>query len=123
MTLNGTLVIQVINFCIAYFLLRWLYFKPAIALIQKEEEFNVLLKNTITEHSLVIKQNDQRRQEYWSKCRLFFKERKPLIKESNAFVTKEVTPSVQEPVYSEGALRKLSDNVIHMLTKRINHVS
>jgi len=122
-TLNGTLIVQAINFCIAYFLLRWLYFKPAIAQIQQEEEVYTHFKNTILERALVIEQKKQQQKEYWLECQRYCKEEMPSIQKPDFLALKYVTPSL-EPLFDDAIqLKKLSEAVTDVLVQRIDHVS
>lgn len=122
MTLNGTLIAQAINFCIAYFILRWLYFKPAIAQIQQEEAITTQIKNTIVERSSTIKHKQQQQKKYWLECQHYCQERMP--SEQKPTVTmKSTAPALEQLSYEVTQLKQLSDTVTDVLVQRIDHVS
>lgn len=123
MTLNGTLVAQAINFGIAYCLLRWLYFKPAIAQIQQEEDVNAHLKNTIVERSALIAQKKQQQKEYWLTCQHYCQDQMPPIQKPDALTLRRIAHSVERVVCDKAELKKLSERVIDVLVQRIDHVS
>ena len=123
MTLNGTLIAQAINFCIAYVLLRWLYFKPAIVQIQQEEEITTHVKNTISSRSLAIKQKQRQQKEQWLACQQYCQEQMPSIAQPDIFVSATDAPVVEQLVCDDAELKKLSDAVTQVLVQRIDHVS
>jgi hypothetical protein len=120
-TLNGTLVVQAINFCIAYWLLRWLYLKPAIAQIHQEEAVVIHLKSTIVDRSLIIDQKKRQQKEYWLACQQHCQERMPSMAQPDT-VSLQGLPALEQPTYDPAALRKMSDTITDVLVKRIDHV-
>ncbi len=123
MTLNGTLVAQAINFFIAYVLLRWLYFKPAIAQIKQEEESTTDVKNIISERDLAIKRKQQQQKEYWLACQQYCKEQMPSIRKPDFLAFVADAPVIEQLVCDETELKQLSNVVTDVLVQRIDHVS
>lgn len=122
MTLNGTLIAQAINFCIAYCMLRWLYFKPAITQIQQEEAITTQVKNAIAERSLTIEHKQQQQKKYWLECQHYCQERMPSVQKP-AVTMKSTVPAIEQLSYDVTQLKQLSDTVVDVLVQRIDHVS
>ena len=123
MTLNGTLFAQAINFFIAYVLLRWLYFKPAIAQIKQEEESTTDVKNIISERSLAIERKQQQQKEHWLACQQYCQEQMPSIAKPDFLMFAVDTPAIEQFVCDEIKLKQLSNMVTDVLAQRIDHVS
>jgi hypothetical protein len=122
MTLNGTLVAQAINFCIAYCILRWLYFKPAIAQIKHDEALTKQVKNAIAERVLTIGHKQQQQKEYWLECQHYCQERMPSVQKPMVAIKSSI-PALEQVRYDVTQLKQLSDTVTDMLVQRIEHVS
>lgn len=123
MTLNGTLIAQAINFGIAYCLLRWLYFKPAIAQIQQENADVAHINNSMVERCVIIAQKQQQQQMHWQKCQEYCKEHAPSMQKPDLFAPKDGYVVEQPMIYDDATLEKLTNDVTNMLVQRIEHVS
>jgi len=121
MTLNGTLIVQAINVAIAYFILRWLYFKPAIVQIQQQQAATTHVKNTIVECSSIIEQKKQQQKEFWIECQQYCQKQMPAIAKSDVTV-QLITPAIEHVSYDEHQLKELANVVTNALTQRIDHV-
>jgi hypothetical protein len=121
MTLNGTLIAQAINFCIAYGILRWLYFKPAVAHIQQEEATTTHIKNSIAERQLIIEQKQHQHVMYWRECQQYCQTQMPSV-EKPVFVMVEPITAFEQPSYDKVHLKKMTDSMVDELVNRIDHV-
>lgn len=122
MNVNATLVIQAINFSIAYILLRTFLFKPAVAIIQHENKEQESVKIVIAqqEQSLVLKENE--RQKNWHNCCVYFKKNRPSVDAPQLFVFKGLTPDIMPHIIEDKILAKLLADTKIALVKKIGQV-
>ena len=120
MNVNITLIIQGINFFIAYGIMRIFLLKPAIQVIQDEQAQQAKLNTIIRqqEQSITIKGGE--RQKYWQICRDYFKDNKPSIDQAPLFI-KEM-PEVSVPVVPDDLVDKLVEETQRVLIQKIGHV-
>lgn len=118
-SLNATLIVQAIHFFIAYLILRFLLFRPALALMNKERSSIEQLHYTIAqtkEH--VTKQQIVLCQE-WEACRNFFVQNRPLIEHPDRFVFRSITPSPTYTSLPEKTIIHLADETADALAKKL----
>jgi hypothetical protein len=120
MNINATLFAQMINFFIAYWVMRIFLFKPAFQEMQTEEEeqkqLNVVIKQQ--EQSIAIKEDN--RQEYWQSCRNYFKENQP-----SCYPKKLISEEVREvmlPIIPQQLVDKLVDETEQFLIRKIGYI-
>ncbi len=121
MNINVTLVIQAINFFIAYWIMRIFLFKPALREIQGEQMQQAKLNTIIRqqEQSITIKEDE--RQKHWQACRNYFRDNKPFI-DLKKLVIKEEIPEVPLPIVSKELVDKLVDETQQALMQRIGYI-
>ncbi len=122
MNVNATLVIQAINFSIAYILLRKFLLKPAVAVMQHEQQEQESVKIVIAqqEQSLILKENE--RQKNWHNCRAYFKENRPCVDAPQLFVFKGLTPDIIPHTTEDKVFAKLLADTRIALVKKIGRV-
>jgi hypothetical protein len=77
MNVNATIFIQIINFCVVYWLLRNLLFRPVITVIDSELSDKVALTNFIDQQKKSIEIQEKNREHHWYECREYFKAHRP----------------------------------------------
>jgi len=120
MNINITLIVQGINFLIAYGIMRIFLLKPAVQVIRDEEAQQEKLNSVIRqqEQSMTIKGGE--RQKYWQVCRDYFKDNKPFV-DRTLLLIKEI-PEVSVPVVPEDLVDKLVEETQRMLVKKIGNI-
>ncbi len=120
MNINITLIVQGINFFIAYGIMRIFLLKPAVQVIQDEQAQQAKLNTVIKqqEQSMTIKGGE--RQKYWQACRDYFKDNKPFIDRTVSLI-KEI-PEIFVPVVLENLVDKLIEETHRALVKKIGHI-
>jgi len=120
MNINLTLIVQGINFFIAYGIMRIFLLKPAVQAIQDEEAQQAKLNTVIRqqEQSMAIKGGE--RQRYWQVCRDYFKDNKPIIDQSLLLINK--IPEIFVPVVPAGLVDKLVEETQRTLVEKIGHI-
>ena len=120
MNINITLVVQAINFFIAYWVMRIFLFKPALQVIEGEQAQQTRLNTIIRqqEQSITIKEDE--RQKHWQACRDYFRDNKPFIVLTKLAI-KEI-PEVSLPVVRQELVDKLADETQQALIQKIGYI-
>jgi len=119
MNINITLIVQAVNFFIAYHIMRTFLLKPAVQVIQDEQAQQTKLNTVIRQQEQSITTKEGERQKYWQTCRDYFKDNKPFIDQAILFI-KEI-PEVSVPVVSDDLVDKLVEETQYALIQKIGH--
>jgi len=119
MNINATLVIQAVNFFIAYWIMRIFLFKPALQVVEGEQaqqtKLNTIIKQQ--EQSITIKEDE--RQKHWQACHHYFRDNKPAI-DQKKLVGIEI-PEVLVATVPPTLVDELADETTQLLLKKIGH--
>ncbi len=117
MNINATLFVQIVNFGIAYVLLRVLLLKPAVAAIQHDEQTQSSLVDQIAQSEKEVQALRDKRYQLWYACHAHFVRTSPpvLARVQRAIPVHRVTV---QPM-SEQERTQLIDEVHVALTERI----
>lgn len=75
--LNSTLIVQAVHFFIAYCVIRWVIFKPAVAVVMHEDALFTSLRSDVAERQSTIEQKNHELATHWSSCKLYFARHAP----------------------------------------------
>ena len=78
MNINATILIQIINFSLVYWLLRNLLFRPVVTVIDSELSEKVALVNLVDQQKKSIEIQEKERERHWYTCREYFRAHRPL---------------------------------------------
>lgn len=121
MDINLTLVIQSVNFFIAYGIIRKFLLEPAVQVIKKEqaqqEKLNVVIRQQ--EEHMVLRGNE--RQKYWQACREYFRDHRPFIEQSSLLI-KEL-PEISLPTVPAKLIDQLIKETQDALVKKIGRIN
>ena len=121
MELNITILIQSINFFLAYTLLRYFFFKPIFAVIKQEEDVLHGLKQQITVLQDAIYGHQQQKTQDWQRGKVLLKQRVPCVTEESLFVFKKVAPEVKVLPFDAKAIKEFGQKAQDHLIQRIQH--
>jgi hypothetical protein len=121
MNVNATLVIQAGNFLMCYILLRWLLFKPAVALIQQEEACVQELRDAAARSREYIAQKEDERLDNWHVFHDRCLPHIPEVQDPELFIFKLIAPEVEYPYVSDDALDQLIVQTTDQLVKKVSH--
>ena len=93
MNVNGTIVIQAINFFIAYVLLRYLLFKPAKEAIDQDHVALQQLEDVKQEGVHLLEQKQRKEADQWKGFRNYFGSHRPSITPADLIV-RDITPPI-----------------------------
>jgi hypothetical protein len=121
--INLTLVVQMINFIIAYIIIRILLLKPAVEAINQEEEaraYNQKIINNTTQTN-EAKEDTMRRR--WIYCQQECLQLVPSPGDvQEELKTKEGTTTFQAPPVSTQYKEKITKDIADELIQRMSHV-
>jgi hypothetical protein len=117
---NATLIIQIINFFIAYFLFRFILLKPAYAAIQEDEEVKQSLEQLIEDDKRAIETRRQTIADQWQASHTFFKKYTPKPVDTVALY-KEVMPKIQlrEKPLDQKTVQLMKDRISQAIIQSI----
>ena len=69
MNINATLIVQALNFCIAYFLFRFILLKPAYTLICERNRAKITIEKKVATAESDVADAQKRREAQWRACR------------------------------------------------------
>ncbi len=124
MNVNATLIIQMLNFFITYWMLRLFLFKPVVAIIEHENAQEIVLHDIIDQQKKSLEIQEKERQRHWFLCQEYFVTHQPhSLSEKKQFLT-DTTAYDTEMVTLTSA-----DNIAHTITdvrnaleEKIKHV-
>ena len=91
--INFTLIVQVVHFFIAFFLIKYFFFKPALAHINAEETLQESLVSSVQEHqAAVVAHKEKEITDHWQALRAYFAQNVPSLKLNHYCVA--ITPAV-----------------------------
>lgn len=118
--INFTLVIQALNFLIAFFIIKYFFFKSAVFQIHAEDTLQESLVSTVQEHQMAVTTKEQELTNHWQAMRSYFVNNAPSLKSSPLFVSKK--PSVIVPEFEQSAVKDATRSLAAQLIKRVDHV-
>lgn len=117
---NATLLIQVINFFIAYGIVRFFIVKPLLALIQQEDAQAASLAQAVQERQMTIENKRHELEVYWSECKDHFASHTPSISHRPLPLSGKAQISVA--VSSAAQQEKLAQELAQGITAEVSHV-
>jgi hypothetical protein len=116
-TINATLIVQVINFVIAYFLIRMFLLKPALKERIAEQDKQNALQSLITYQQKKIENTDYALRELWRESQNYYQGYKPTI------LTKQIFFESLEPskplLLSQKEEEKVASTLVRFIEEKI----
>lgn len=120
--INVTLILQIVNFLFAYFVLKKLFFVPVITIIEQDQETNRKLHDNIAESLARINEQEQKKEELWQVCRDNLGKKIPVVHEEHLFVFRHIKPDLSVPLLDEAAERQLEKEVAEAIVNTVSYV-
>ncbi len=118
--INGTIVVQALNFLVAYCIVRSLLLKPAVERIQQDKEHQQELMTAIEARSHAVIDKEQEKQQQWHLFQNRFRSRIPQTITSQ--IRRNVVPPIVPDQPTAAELAKLQQQVAAALIERVGHV-
>jgi len=116
---NATIVVQIINFLIAYAILRFIVLRPAVVLIEAEEKKRIDLREVIAYNYLLIKRERDALRQQWQEGHAFYEKQVPDIKKEELILFKGIYPEHESPTLSAEMVDLLIENVSKELVEKV----
>ncbi len=117
--INCTLIVQAINFFIAFFIIKYFFFKPVLMQIHEEDAFQESLLNTVQEHRALVAQKEQELHAQWQSAQRYFEQHSPPTRQQPFFASKT---SVIKPEFEHRMVDDIAKRVASELIKKVDHV-
>lgn len=121
-TINITLIIQVINFGIAYLLLRFLLFKPVVRLLAQAQAAEDRLHQSIARQKTLQAEKERLYNKQARTCHQFFLDNKPSIINPDLIIFKGLTPSITPVPLEDNAIQDATKDIKQALIQRVKNV-
>ncbi len=118
--INGTLVVQAINFSIAFYLIKYLFFKPVLAHITAEDSLQESLIASVQEHQSQVAAREHELKEHWLSVRRYFAENVPSLR-SSSHASKR--PDIVIPEFEVADVQRAAHQAADALVKKVDHVA
>ena len=118
--INFTLIIQAINFFIAFFIIKYFFFKAAVSHINVEDKLQQSLITIVQEHQLAIAHKEQEINAHWQSVKNYFVQNGPAIRAEPFFIAKR--PSIVIPHFDHAQIVQGAKDLAQALIKQVDHV-
>ncbi len=118
--INITFFIQAFNFFIAFVLIKYMLFRPALAQIKADDLFQETLINSIQESQGAIAQKEQELRNQMRALRSYFATHAPSVRPGVLFAEKK--PGITFPDFDPKMLDEYRATLAAKLVKTVDHV-
>lgn len=122
MDINGTLLAQMVHFFIAYMILRWLLFKPAIAVIEADKDQKKLLYSSLESLEQAVVVGRQERNQLWDSFHHSTMPIVPSIMQPELHTFSGISSEIERHVLSDQERDVLIDACAAVIVEKVDHV-
>lgn len=126
MNINATLLVQMFNFFLVYGMLRFLLFRPVIAIIEQEKAQKNALDDIIEQQKKSLEIQEKERQGQWYNCREYFINHQPAISNISApqspLSSDEIENDIGAHSLSPENIQNIVSKIRNALEEKIKHV-
>jgi len=122
MTINLTLVVQAINFLIAYIMIKKLFLKPAVEAIEQDDADERKDQEKITIQKEIVVGEEKRLQQRLSDFRKTFLEHEPEVAKAFEIAITPISGLPSLPAINEKQVEKLAKQTADHLIEKVAHV-
>ena len=120
--INATLVVQSFNIFVAYVLLRKLFFKPAIQVLQREEKEKEHLKSLVAQREDLLAKTEEQKRLAWQESRALFSQAAPPVRRAGV-VPPYVGPTERPAMLTSDQTETLIQDVQRVILKKVKNVN
>lgn len=122
MEINFTLFVQAANFGIAYYLLKYLLFKPALALLEDQERDHQEAQKKLQDHEDALTEKRQAVELQWQSCKKKLKQQMPSNVQSSVSFFSNITPAFNPQVYDTVQHERTQKELEQVIVQRVDRV-
>jgi hypothetical protein len=123
MNINMTLIVQSVNFCIVYLMVRHFLFKPVVTIIEREQSEEQALHDIIDQQKKSLEIQEKERQRSWVLCQEYCTIHQPQLVHQRQSFCDEIeysSPTISSP--STQAIAHAATQLSSALEEKIKHV-
>lgn len=117
MTLNATIIVQIIHFLVGYLLISRFLLKPAYQILAKEQEYVDGLQHKVEHEEQRLQQKQEEKQDDLMFIKRYFHEHKPAMRTETGQSKRKI--NIQVASHDKQALDKLEQQVAHAVTAKL----
>jgi hypothetical protein len=118
MNINLTLVVQIIHFLGASFVIKRFLLRPGYEAIKADEDRLRQIRGLIAAQQSVIAQRQEHKRQRWTICQNYFSQNRPILeKEQPLFGPRKVLTALSTPSAEE--LEQLAQGMVPQLQKKV----
>ncbi len=119
--INGTLILQAAHFIIAFYIIKYFFFKPVFAHIEIEDALQESLVSAVQEHQAAVAQKEHELSDHWHTLRSYFTQQAPSLKRQRLVIPKQsiTVPDSMTPADVQHAVQSLAKKLV----SRVDHVA
>lgn len=121
MDINATLIVQALNFFIAYLILRYFLCKPTVKVIEQEHEETEHLQQVAAERTQALTTTLEKKEAAWKDFQVLFAKESPQAG-CDGVVHSGVEPVKAADLPQQEELNQLAHDLQHAITKKVSHV-
>lgn len=119
-SINATLIVQMLNFVVAYLIIRFYILKPTVAVIQREDSLRASLREELAERRHTIETKQRELSIHWQNSKEFFAQHIPIISYHKEFLAGRA-PLACAPLHEKDAREQVA-LVAAAVVKQVDHV-
>lgn len=117
MTLNATIIVQIINFLIGYWLISNFLLKPVYNVLKNEEHYKFDLQKQLTQEVDKVEDKQLIKRKAWRSCQTFFNSERPHVENAEDNVVSNASIST-EPLDAK-EVEKIEQDIVRALKSKI----
>ena len=122
MNVNITIFIQIVNFLIAYLIIRTLLLKPTVAVILQDEKHRAELDQTLNAIETINQKKEETLDHDWQQCKQEFKKHAPQAIKAEILKQAATESTVEIPSLDKKSVEQMTDQVTDQLKESLSHV-
>lgn len=122
MNINATIFVQVFNFMIVYWMLRFFLFKPVIGIIEHEKSQENTMVDIINQQKKSLEIQEKERQRHWYICQEYFNTHQPHLLKETPFLSDDTLDHDISVELAPEAIAHIIADVEGIIEEKIKHV-
>ena len=118
--INGTLILQAAHFIIAFYIIKYFFFKPVFAHVETEDALQESLISAVQEHQAAVAQKEHELSDHWHALRSYFTQQVPSLKRQRLVIPKQ---SITMPNLTPEEVQQVAQNLSKKIVSRVDHVA
>jgi hypothetical protein len=116
---NVTLVLQIIHFMVAYAIIRFIFLRPAVALMMAKEKQRTDMRESIAYKYMLIDREKEMLQKDWQASCLFYDQHAPTAQEADGGLVSQSYGQAEYPQVSDAVAQELIVSATQELVKKV----